>query len=249
MDINNLQKLGLSPYEAKCYYTLLVYGNLIGKEIARYSNVPPTSVYRNLESLKSKGFINIIQKEPLTYQAVDPKIAITSFSEKKEEELKQLKEDSIIQLSSIKKKLVLDKREEVLEVYQGRKQSYDLGRKLIQQSQKEFCLIGRGTSQSIIDLIHSLKAVVKRGVDCKFVVTNKTDKLKLIEQLKSFGIKVKYFPLDGFSLLIRDQEESQIVIKDDKLKEERIVLRIKNKDLSSAHFDYFNSVWKKATLL
>ena len=86
MNLNNLQKWGLSPYEAKCYYTLLTYGNLIGKEIAKYSNVPPTSVYRNLESLKEKGFVQIIQKEPLTYQAVDPKIAIASFSEKKENE-------------------------------------------------------------------------------------------------------------------------------------------------------------------
>lgn len=249
MNLNNLQKLGLSSYEAKCYYVLLVYGNLIGKEIAKHSNVPPTSVYRNLESLKAKGFVQIIQKEPLTYQAVDPKIAIVSFSEKKEEEFKQLKEDSIMQLSSLKKKLVLDKREEVLEVYQGRKQSYNLGKKLIQNAQKEFCLIGKGTNQSIIDLIHSLKAAVKRGVDCKFVVTTKTDNLQLIEQLKHAGIKIKYFPLDGFSLLIRDQEESQIVIKDSKLKEERIVLRIKNSDLSSAHFDYFGSVWKKATLL
>ena len=249
MDINNLQKLGLSPYEAKCYYTLLVYGNLIGKEIAKHSNVPPTSVYRNLESLKEKGFVQIIQKEPLTYQAVDPKIAVASFSEKKEEELKQLKDDSIAQLSSIKKKPVLDKREEVLEVYQGRKQSYDLGKKLIQQSQKEFCLVGKGTSQSIIDLIHSLKAAVNRGVDCKFVVTTKMDNPELIEQLKNFGIKIKYFPLDGFSLLIKDQEESQIVIKDNKLKEERIVLRIKNLDLSKAHADYFSSLWKKATML
>jgi len=52
---------------------------------------------------------------------------------------------------------------------------------------------------------------------------------------------------DGFSLLIKDREESQIVIKDEKLKEERIVLNIKNKDLSGAHAHYFDSIWRKST--
>ena len=47
-----LRKLGLSPYESKCYMALVSHGNLGGKEIAKLSSVPPTSVYKNLESLK-----------------------------------------------------------------------------------------------------------------------------------------------------------------------------------------------------
>ena len=74
-----IEKLGLSPYESKCYLTLVKYGNLSGKEIAKHSSVPPTSVYRNLEALQRKGFVQIIQKEPLMYQIVDPDIAIHSY--------------------------------------------------------------------------------------------------------------------------------------------------------------------------
>ena len=128
-------------------------------------------------------------------------------------------------------------------------EDYELGKKLIQQSKKEFLLVGRGTQQSILDLIHTLKAAIKRGVTCKCIITTHDENKGLIEELQHAGVKIKYNPLRGFSLLIKDREESQIVIKDDKLKEERIVLNIKNKDLSEAHAHYFDSIWRKSTPL
>jgi HTH-type transcriptional regulator, sugar sensing transcriptional regulator len=247
--MGKLRKLGLSPYESKCYLALVRFGNLVGKDIAKESNVPPTSVYRNLETLQKRGFVQIIQKEPLVYQAVDPEIAITSYVKLQKEELKNLQDSTISELKSIKKTSIIDKQEEVLEVYSGREQSYKLGKKLIQQSEKEFLLLGRGTQKSILDLIHTLKSASKRKVTCKFIITTYNENRELIEELKKSNIKVKFLPLTGFSLLVKDREESQIVIKNKKLKEERVVLNIKNKDLSQAHAHYFDSIWRKATLV
>ena len=67
--------------------------------------------------------------------------------------------------------------------------------------------------------------------------------------MKKSDIKVKYYPLLGFSLLIKDDEESQVVIKDNKIKNGRIVLRIRNKDLSNAYVNYFNSIWEKSSII
>lgn len=75
----NLKELGLSQYESRCYRVLIRYGTLIGKDIASKSGVPPTSVYRNLESLQKKGFVQLLQKEPRVYQAVDPETAVSSY--------------------------------------------------------------------------------------------------------------------------------------------------------------------------
>jgi len=50
-------------------------------------------------------------------------------------------------------------------------------------------------------------------------------------------------------LLIKDDEESQVVIKDNKIKNGRIVLRIRNKDLSNAYVNYFNSIWEKSSII
>ena len=245
--IEKLHKLGLSPYESKCYLTLVKYGNLLGKDLAKKSGVPPTSVYRNLETLQGKGFVQIIQKEPFVYQAVDPEIAIQTYVKLQKKELENLQNKTISELKTINKTGVIMKQEEILEVYTGREQSYKLGKKLIQQSKKEFLLIGRGTQKSILDLIHVLKAASKKGVNCKFIITTYDKKDKLIKTLIKSNIKVKFLPIKGFSLLVKDREESQIIIKNDNLKEERVILRIKNKDLSQSHAVYFDSIWKKAT--
>ncbi len=247
--IEKLRKLGLSPYESKCYLALVRYGKLLGKDIAQKSGVPPTSVYRNLETLQKRGLVQVVQKEPLVYQAVEPEIALPAYVNSKKEELENIQRETITELSSIKKTGVIEKQEEVLEVYSGRGQSYELGKKLIHQSKNEFLLIGRGTKQSILDLIHSLKSAVKRGVTCKFILTTPDENKDLIGELKKSDVKIKYNPLRGFSLLVKDREESQIIIKDDKLKEERIILNIKNKDLSEAHAHYFDSIWRKSTPL
>ncbi|MBT5021536.1 TrmB family transcriptional regulator [Candidatus Woesearchaeota archaeon] len=248
--IDRLLALGLSPYESKCYIALVTQGNMLGKEVAKVSGVPPTSIYRNLETLRLKGFVSIVQKEPLVFQAVEPEIAISTYVKSRQEKLIEIEKKTIKELNSIKKIGVIesDKKEEVLEVYSGREQSYKLGKVLIKKAKKELCLIGKGTDRSILDLIHGLKAAVKRGVDCKFILTEirENKNQNIIDELKKAGIKMKYLPLSGFSLLIKDSEESQIVIKDKKLKEERIVLNIKNKELSRAHSDYFETMWKKA---
>ena len=240
-----LQKLGLSPYEAKCYVALLKYGNLGGKELAKKSHVPPTSVYRNLESLREKGFVQLLQKEPLIYQAVNPEIALTHYVNFKKVLLEEVEGEALSELNEIKK-VNVEKKEEVLEIYSGREQAYTIGKRLIKESKKEFLLIGRGSKQSIIDLIHELKSAIERNVKVKFIMTTLDNNKKLIQLLKDEKISVKYYPLQNFSLLVKDGEVSQIVVKRSK---ERIIMKIKNKDLSQAHQHYFNSIWRKATPL
>jgi tRNA threonylcarbamoyladenosine modification (KEOPS) complex Pcc1 subunit len=66
----------------------------------------------------------------------------------------------------------------------------------------------------------------------------------LIEEIKKDKIKVKYYHLKNFSLLVKDREESLIALKQVK---ERVILHIKSKDLSQAHAHYFDSIWRKAT--
>ena len=243
--IIKLKKLGLSPYEAKCYVTLVKYSSLSGKDIAKKSGVPPTSVYRNLESLQEKGFVSLLQKEPLIYQAVNPEIAITHYVNLKKVVLEEVEQGAIQELQTMKQVGVIEKEKEVLKIYGGRKQGYTIGKKLIETANKEFLLIGSASKQSILDIIHSLKKARKKNVICHYIVTMYNDNNKdLIEEVKALGVKIKYYPLQNFSMLIKDKEESLIALKQVK---ERIVLNIKDKDLSSAHRDYFNSIWRKAT--
>jgi sugar-specific transcriptional regulator TrmB len=245
MNIEKLKKLGLSPYEAKCYLALLTYGNLLGKDLAKKSGVPPTSVYRNLESLQKRGFVQVIQKNPFVYQAVDPEVAVSTDVRNQKEELDTLKENTINELQSLKKTGVVEKQEEVVEIYSGRKQGYAIGVKIINDSKKEMLLIGSGSKQSLLDITHPLSEAVKRGVNCKYVACYLgEDNKNLVIQVKKSGVKIKHYPIKNLSLLIKDKEESLVVLK---RVEERIVLHIKDKDLSQAHSQYFDSIWRKST--
>ena len=249
--IPKLQKLGLSPYESKSYVALLKHGSLGGKEVAKSSGGPPTSVYRNLESLREKGFVQLLQQEPLVYRAVEPEIALTHFVNYRKVLLEEAENEAIRELNQIKETGGIGKREEVLEVYAGREQSYALGKRLILEAKTEVLMIGRGTGQSILNLIHDLKAAVERKVEAKFIITTYDENKELVQLLKDEGVKVKYFPLHNFSMLVKDGEESQLVVKgekeDKRVKEQRTVLRIKSRDLAKAHQHYFHSIWRKAT--
>tara|TARA_Y100000034_G_scaffold109360_1_gene140619 strand:+ start:934 stop:1680 length:747 start_codon:yes stop_codon:yes gene_type:complete len=248
MKINKLKKLGLSNYEIKCYTTLIQYGNLNSRNIAKKSNVPPTSVYRNLERLQEKGFVSMIQKEPMVFRAIKPEIAIKTLIKRKMKNLKEFENESIEELNKLEKGKIIEKREEVLEIYKGKKQSMHITEELIKQSKKEFLIIGKGSKNSLLKIIHNLKFAIKRGVKIKFIITKYKTNNPMIPLLKKMGLKLRYYPIDGFAFLLKDRSQTQMIIKMPK-KEDRIVLMIKNASLAKVHGDYFDSIWKKATPL
>ncbi len=248
--IEKLKEMGLSSYEAKSYLTLLLHGSLSGTEIAKISGVPPTSVYRNLESLQRIGFIRLLQKDPFVFCAIDPHIAIPSFSKTQKQKMDELSKTTIQQLQEMKKTQPtpknIKKQENIWEVYSGRQQSYKLCKELISSSHKEMLLIGGGEKQSLLDIIHDLKKAVARRVECKFIVTTANSCNIIIEEMKKSGIKIRHAPVHGISLIIKDRGVSQMVIKDRVLKEERIALKITNNDFAKVHAEYFDGLWKKA---
>ncbi len=56
----NLKFLNYSKYESKILITLIRYGHLDSKELAKYSKVPRPKIYETIDKLESKGLIEII---------------------------------------------------------------------------------------------------------------------------------------------------------------------------------------------
>jgi sugar-specific transcriptional regulator TrmB len=67
-----LQTLGLSPYEAKAYVALVAHGLGDANTIAKTANIPRTSSYKILESLKAKGFAIATTGRPIIYKPEAP---------------------------------------------------------------------------------------------------------------------------------------------------------------------------------
>jgi len=85
--IEELQRIGLSLYEAKVYFTLLIRGTATASEISDLSGIPYTRVYDVLNQLEEKGFVASIPGRPLKFEALDPGIALSNYIAKLREEL------------------------------------------------------------------------------------------------------------------------------------------------------------------
>ena len=87
-----LENVGLSPNESKCYLTLLKLGSASANEVSRKSGVHRVSVYDALRGLREKGLVSQVTKEnKLLFEAGNPE-KIQQMIEEKELILKEAKE-------------------------------------------------------------------------------------------------------------------------------------------------------------
>ncbi|MEK6917784.1 MAG: helix-turn-helix domain-containing protein [Nanoarchaeota archaeon] len=91
MNIEILEKIGLSPNESKCYLTLLKIGSASANEISRKSGIHRVSVYDALRGLHEKGLVSQITKSSkLLFEAANPE-KISDLIEAKENQIKETK--------------------------------------------------------------------------------------------------------------------------------------------------------------
>ncbi|TCL59770.1 TrmB family transcriptional regulator [Hydrogenispora ethanolica] len=66
-----LEKLGLSPYEAKAYIALTQRHPANGYEISKLARIPPSKIYETLSKLKHKGMVIVDEQiEPVQYYPI-----------------------------------------------------------------------------------------------------------------------------------------------------------------------------------
>lgn len=76
--IDQLQRVGLTEYEAKAYVSLLTDHMSSASALSKKSGVPRTKVYAVLESLQAKGWIKIYSGIPLLFKAFEPAEALAN---------------------------------------------------------------------------------------------------------------------------------------------------------------------------
>ncbi|MDD1768673.1 MAG: hypothetical protein LUQ55_01665 [Methanomassiliicoccales archaeon] len=65
-----LRKIGLSEYEAKAYVGLIVQQHATADEVASIADIPRTSAYKALQSLKEKGFVEMSEGRPVMFHSL-----------------------------------------------------------------------------------------------------------------------------------------------------------------------------------
>jgi len=98
-NIQCLERLGLSPNQAKIYLGLLFHGKSSVKEISTLSGVAREEVYRNLKQLRKLGFVEKIFSYPNTYRPSPLNSVLMTMLKKKAIEMStlQIETDKLLQ--------------------------------------------------------------------------------------------------------------------------------------------------------
>ncbi len=244
---NLLKQLGLNGYEREVYCTLLEYGKMDAKTIAKKTRIPPTAVYPALQKLNDEKLIQVYQGKIREFAALPPKIALDTFIEQKKKSLSEVKEDLISKAEQYYRSKTVQPTPEVVRVFTGRESSRSIYFEALEWVQKTYYIVGwkLETVSDKYEFLHKFGPAIKRGVDIRIILVGSRDKQwRLLKEYQRVGIKLKYLPLENFSLFIADDRECKITIKD-KIPE-RINVQIIDRALARAMESYFLTLWEKA---
>ena len=246
-----MRKLGLSPYETKIYVALLKYGRMPVREIADKSTVPPTAVYPNLKRLLQKNLIQEFSGAVAFFESVEPNIAIPSFIQQRKKSLEAMESRLVEQAMDLSQEKQLFKAPDVLHVSLGREASSSIYFDALKRATKRYYILGwtfRTVGVKFAKLQHLVEAK-KKGIDVRIIVTGTQEKeWSIIKEYMKEGIKLRYYPLNNFSLLVVDGKECKITLKNPEY-DQKFNIHIKDPSLSEAMQSYFLGVWGKSESL
>ncbi|MBR9707420.1 MAG: TrmB family transcriptional regulator [Candidatus Diapherotrites archaeon] len=238
--------LGLTESEEKAYTALLQFKILTGKEIAKQAKIPPTAVYRVLNGLLDKKLVTLIQKEPKTYQPIDPKIAITALVLEKKETLENAEKTALKQLKEIKSRKAKTEISDQVQIITDRRQKYAVIDELITTAKKQVLILSIG-EEVPISTLRTAKKITKQGIDYRLIVWKREGNEKALKQFLDAGIQLKYYPMKNMSMAAIDKKVAMTEIKDPQDPSKVFVMFVYSEDLANAYSEYLELVWKKAT--
>jgi sugar-specific transcriptional regulator TrmB len=270
-EIEKLEKLGFSNYEAKVFFALYQGSVMSAAEIAKDAKIPRTSVYQILRSFASKGYCNeITTPTKQLFEIIESKVI--------EEKLElQLEREYRSGLTSIK-----DCFNEIKPLYKTKQPSeyktdvelikgYNLYREakfldLVKNSSKGIMVMNRfrGDVSSKIDV--ESKRLFKRGGYIKSIYENSTnfklkindkwqnvtkqDLIHLCEEFAKHGEDIRFLNEVPQILAVFDERIVYISLFDEKIPaRDSSDIIIKNKRFASFVISLFNLYWDKADTL
>lgn len=246
--IPELRKLGLTLYEIKVYRALLEHGQLDAKTIASESGVPPTAVYPALQQLREKGLIQQFQGEIRMYEPIEPSLTIPSFIEKRKKSLGVLQEELLQQSAALYHSKQIVKERDVLSITHGKEMSAAVYHQALKKVQQTYYSLGWHFSHigDKYTYLQDFKAALRRGVDVRIIITGNYNKnWTIIRAYQQAGIKMRYLPMENFSIFIADGKECKITLKPADLGK-RFNVHILDPSFAKAMNIYFLEMWKRA---
>ena len=203
--------LDLDDLESKIYLSLLRTGPITASALARDLNIDRARMYRTVDKLVDRNIISTTLSSPKLCIAIEPQKALKSALERKEEELKKIRESGKAIVDKINSEITTNQGTNIptLRIVQGRTNIYsDIGQ-LIENCTDTIYIAT--TLEDISKMYHSMipekiKICEKNGGKVRLIV--EVDNVEMISFVKRFGAtetKIGKLPSKGRIAVQKDQ--------------------------------------------
>ncbi|MFA6462009.1 MAG: helix-turn-helix domain-containing protein [Candidatus Woesearchaeota archaeon] len=240
MDTTVFEELGLTRTEIKIYLTLLKLGASSAGIILDKSQLPSSTVHRDLNSLIAKGLINfILAGKRKVYRATEPE-HLFDFVEDKKRKLQEI-------LPELKETQRGTTNEESASVYKGVRGIKEVYNIMINAKGKEYNTFGGGPITSKIMGFTWWLNLHKRRVANKLQSRQVFD-----DSVRVGGMKIAENFLTKIRYLNKEfaQFQETVIVGDlvtiAVFSENPYALLIKDKNVADSYRKYFGILWKQA---
>jgi len=247
MNTRALERIGLTKSEINVYLSLLQLGQSTAGPIVDKAGVTRSKIYDILERLKSKGLVSHIVKESTKYfNAADPH-NIIDYLNKKEQEIKEEKNQvlKILPELLIQKELVKEKTS--AEVFMGIRGMENAFNVMVREFEKNihYYSFGAGKGENVKQIQLFFNKLHKERVKKKvksFIIFNEASRGLFSSQERSNLVKVKYL-MNSTPAAINMYKNYTIIAL---LTDNPITFLIRNKETADSFREYFKVMWKQA---
>lgn len=245
MDGKSLEEFGLTPNEAKVYYSLIKLGPSSAADVVKDSGLHRVLVYDVLSRLSEKGLVgSVIKSKAKVFEAASPK-ELLDWMDRKEEEIKS------------KKRRLQQVYPELMELFSNIKQKQGVyffkGRRGVKAAMDKFFSLNLpcftiGSSGRTREVLGSDFENYRRQIEKKKILV-KMLYYEFAREKKDVGFKnsqseIRFLPDKYKNPMLVDISGNLTVIL--LLDEEPFAILIENQKVADSFLQYFNFLWSLA---
>lgn len=249
MELQILEKIGLTRGETRAYLALLKLGLSSTGPLEKQSQVSRSKLYSILDKLEKKGLASHVEKNGVVYfQAVEPE-KITDYLTEKENELKRLEREFKRVLPELQAYYKSTGMTQKVRIYQGLKGLRVAHEHIYLKLKRgdEFYYLGIPAYQPEEHHRYWQKDHERRartGIMSKSLFNQNTDR-KILRNRNSYALSdARYMPTDmktpAYFLIYKDTVSIAIASKDP------IAIEIVGQEIADSFKSYFVEFWKKS---
>lgn len=249
MNMEILERIGLTKNEIKVYLALLKKGESTSSPLIKETGVNSSKVYESLERLQRKGLVSYVKKSNKKYfHAADPKHLVDYIDEKKKNLDEEKEEIKIIipSLESLKLKSGDEKQEAT--IYQGQKGYRTLLEGMISELGKngKYVAFASGMLKEALGDYWFIfqKKKEKVGINGVCLWDQKVRSQK--DYLKEYYGKGRFLVEGGYQSPVDMWIYNDKVILASYTSKPIFAVLIRSKGLADAYRDLFGDLWKRA---